>query len=218
MKKIIVAAFIAGLSFFALESNAQTGTYSDAQGTYRYETREERVWVPERRTGGIFGVGGRTIPGHYETRTNQVKVYDNDRKNGQYGDKSKGWEGKHPHGMPPGQRKKQGQNGNYDNRNRDRNNDGVIDDRDRNYDRNGDGVIDSRDRNYDRNGDGVIDSRDRNYDRNGDGVIDSRDREYDRNKDGVIDSRDRTYRNGDSDDDDNKDKNSKGAKKAKKNK
>jgi hypothetical protein len=191
MKKIIVTAFIAGLSFFALESNAQTGTYTDEQGTYRYETREERVWVPERRTGGIFGVGGRTIPGHYETRTNQVKVYDNDRRNREYGEKAKGWEGKHPHGMPPGQRKKQGQtaNGNNDTRNRDRNNDGVIDD------------------------------RDRNYDRNGDSVIDARDRDYDRNNDGVIDSRDRTYKNDDRDDDDDKkNKNSKAGKKGKKNK
>lgn len=208
MKKVILTAFIAGLSLLALESNAQTGT--DQQGSYRYETREERVWVPERRTGGIFGVGGRTIPGHYETRTREVKVYDNDR-NGQYGEKKKGWEGKHPHGMPPGQRKKQGRsnNGDYDDRDRrtDRNNDGVIDERDRRYDRNNDGVIDARDREYGRN---------RDYDRNNDGVIDERDRNYDRNNDGVIDSRDRR----DADDDDSergnkKDKNSKGGKKGK---
>lgn len=183
MKKIIVTAFIAGLSFFALDTKAQTGT--DEQGTYRYETREERVWIPEQRTGGIFGVGGRTIPGHYETRTRQVKVYDNDRQNGQYGERSKGWEGKHPHGMPPGQRKKQ-------------------------QNRDGD-----RDRRYDRNNDGVIDSRDREYDRNNDGVIDSRDRAYDRNNDGVIDSRDRTYRNDDNDEDRANKKNKKSGNKGK---
>ena len=168
MKKIILAAFIAGLSVLALESNAQTGTYTDEQGTYRYETREERVWVPEQRTGGIFGVGGRTIPGHYETQQRQVKVYTDRNGNrvntdGQYGEKNKGWEGKHPHGMPPGQRKKQGNTGNR-NGDYDRNNDGVIDQRDRVYDRNNDGVIDERDRTYDRNNDGVIDSRDRNRD------------------------------------------------------
>ncbi|MBC8053720.1 MAG: hypothetical protein H7Y13_11710 [Sphingobacteriaceae bacterium] len=181
MKKIIITAFIAGLSFFALESNAQT-TQRDAQGDYHYETRDERVWVPEQRTGGIFGVGGRTIPGHYETRSTQVKVYHDKNgnpinQNGQYGDKSKGWEGKHPHGMPPGQRKKiEGNRSNDRNRGYDRNNDGVIDDRDRNYDRNNDGVIDDRDRNYDRNNDGVIDSRDRTT-RNGDSREDDDDRE-----------------------------------------
>ncbi|MFD2164422.1 hypothetical protein ACFSJU_18600 [Paradesertivirga mongoliensis] len=177
MKKIIITAFIAGLSVFAFDSSAQTGT--DEQGTYRYETREERVWIPEQRTGGIFGVGGRTIPGHYETRTRQVKVYDNERQNGQYGEGSKGWEGKHPHGMPPGQRKKQGNRDNDRDRRYDRNNDGVIDERDRNYDRNNDGVVDARDRVYDRNNDGVIDSRDRSYKRDGD---DDDDRERKNNK------------------------------------
>ncbi|MBC7914445.1 MAG: hypothetical protein H7Y07_10015 [Pyrinomonadaceae bacterium] len=148
MKKIIITAFIAGLSFLALESNAQTGTYTDAQGTYRYETREERVWIPEHRTGGIFGVGGRTVPGHYENRSTQVKVYRD--QNGQYNTNTgKGWEGKHPHGMPPGQRKKaQGANNRSD-----RNNDGVIDERDRRYDRNNDGVIDNRDRDNDHDSD-----------------------------------------------------------------
>ena len=153
MKKVILTAFIAGLSFFALESNAQSETYRDSQGEYQYETRQERVWVPEQRTGGVFGVGGRTIPGHYETRSTQVKVYRDQNGNGVnqdglYGEKRKGWEGKHPHGMPPGQRKKaQGKNDNYDRRN-DRNNEGVINERDRDHDRNNDGVIDSRDRNY----------------------------------------------------------------------
>ncbi len=191
MKKLILTAFIAGLSVLALQSQAQTGT--DAQGEYRYETRQERVWIPERRTGGIFGVGSRTIPGHYETRDTQVKVY-RDRngnpinQNGQYGDKRKGWEGKHPHGMPPGQRKKAQGN------------------RDRDYDRNNDGVINERDRRYDRNNDGVIDERDRRYDRNNDGVIDERNRRYDRNNDGVIDERDTRY-NRDNDDDDHQNRN-----------
>lgn len=154
MKKIIVTAFIAGLSFFALESNAQTGR--DAQGEYEYQTREERVWVPEQRTGGIFGVGGRTIPGHYETRTRQVKVYRDRNGNpvnqdGQYGQGRRGWEGRHPHGMPPGQRKKaQRNNRDYDNRDGryDRNNDGVIDERDRVYDRDNDDDRDVRDGRY----------------------------------------------------------------------
>jgi hypothetical protein len=219
MKKILFTAIIAGLSFFALESNAQTGR--DEQGEYRYETREERVWVPERRTGGIFGVGGRTIPGHYEIQNRQVKVYRDRNGNPinqdeRYGDKRKGWEGKHPHGMPPGQRKKANRQ-NTDNRDRryDRNNDGVIDERDRRYDRNNDGVIDERDRRSDRNNDGVIDERDRRYDRNNDGVIDQRDRSQDRHRDDDND-RDRKYK--DNDDDDNnkghhkKNKKSKGKK------
>lgn len=211
MKNLILTAFIAGLSVFALESQAQTGT--DAQGEYRYETRQERVWVPERRTAGIFGVGARTIPGHYETRDTQVKVY-RDRngnvinRNDRYDEKRKGWEGKHPHGMPPGQRKKAGKN--YENRDRD-------------YDRNNDGVIDERDRRHDRNNDGVIDERDKRQDRNNDGVIDERDRRYDRNNDGKIDERDGGYKrdndDDDRDDDDNdrnkKNKKSKSGKKGK---
>jgi hypothetical protein len=206
MKKILFTAIFAGFSFFALESNAQTGTYRDDHGEYRYETRQEKVWVPERRTGGIFGVGGRTIPGHYEVQDRQVKVYRDQNGNRvnqdeRYGEKRKGWEGKHPHGMPPGQRKK----ANRENTDR----------RDRGYDRNNDGVIDERDRRYDRNNDGVIDERDRNYDRNNDGVIDDRDRGYDRNRDGEND-RDRRYKNDDEDNDNKghqkKNKNSKGKK------
>ena len=186
MRKLVVTAFIAGLSFFALESSAQSGTYRDDQGEYRYETREERVWVPEQRTGGIFGVGGRTIPGHYETRSTQVKVYRDQNgnpinQNGQYGEQRKGWEGKHPHGMPPGQRKKQGQNSNGNYERNDRNNDGVIDSRDRDYDRNNDGVIDSRDRDYDRNNDGVIDDRDR-VNKRRDGDMNNRDRDFENDK------------------------------------
>ncbi|HEY0055723.1 MAG TPA: hypothetical protein VGB63_10230 [Pedobacter sp.] len=209
MKKILFTAIIAGLSFFALESNAQTSR--DEQGEYRYETRQERVWVPERRTGGIFGVGGRTIPGHYEVQDRQVKVYrDRDgnpiNRDERYGEKRKGWEGKHPHGMPPGQRKK-GNRQNTDIRDRgyDRNNDGVIDERDRRYDRNNDGVIDERDRRYDRNNDGVIDERDRRYDRdrNSDGVIDERDRSRGRNRND--NDRDKKYKDRDDDRDRDRD-------------
>ena len=220
MKKVILTAFIAGLSLVALESNAQSGR--DEQGSYRYETRQERVWIPEQRTGGIFGVGGRTIPGHYETRDREVKVYTDQNgnpvnQNGDYDRQGKGWEGKHPHGMPPGQRKKQGQSNDNRNGNYDRNNDGVIDARDRVYDRNNDGVIDQRDYernrdNRDTNNDGRVDSRDRNYDRNNDGVIDDRDRNYDRDN---RDSRDRRNRDNDDDDDDDDNRDNKKDKKYK---
>jgi len=71
--------------------------YRDDRGEYRYEMRERRVWIPEYRTGGIFGVGGRRVPGHYEMRNERVKVYT--RQNNQN-------KKQHPHGMPPGQRKK----------------------------------------------------------------------------------------------------------------
>ena len=100
----------------------QPGVYQDDRGTYQWQTVERRVWIPERRTAGIFGIGSRRIPGHYEIRTDRVKVY----RNNQYGTRRKGWEGKHPHGMPPGQRKK------LENR---RDND-RWDDRDNRYDRN----------------------------------------------------------------------------------
>lgn len=105
--------------------------YSDDRGEYRYETRERRVWVPEYRTGGIFGVGGRRVPGHYEMRNERVKVYtrQNDQNRKQ-----------HPHGMPPGQRKK------YDNRYDDRNrNDGRYDERNRTDGRYEDRSRDQRD-------------------------------------------------------------------------
>lgn len=106
--------------------------YRDDRGEYRWEIRERRVWVPEYRTRGVFGIGSRTIPGHYEMRRERVKIYLNGGKN------KKG----HPHGMPPGQRKKM--NREYDDRDR------RYDDRDRRYD--------DRDRRYD-------DRRDRDYDR-----------------------------------------------------
>ncbi|MHB1176938.1 MAG: hypothetical protein ACYCZO_01250 [Daejeonella sp.] len=84
--------------------------YSDDRGEYRWEMRERRVWIPEYRTRGILGVGARTIPGHYEMRNERVKVYLNGNRNTRKG---------HPHGMPPGQRKKLGRYGDnrgYDNR------------------------------------------------------------------------------------------------------
>ena len=80
----------------------EPGVFNDGGGEYRWQVIERRVWIPEYQSRGIFGVGSRTIPGHYEMRTDRVKIYTNSR-NGDY-KKSKG---KHPHGMPPGQRKKQ---------------------------------------------------------------------------------------------------------------
>lgn len=85
----------------------EPGVYQDERGEYRWQTIESRVWIPERRTSGIFGIGGSIIPGHYEVRTtNRIKVYARNDRNDQYGN-NQGWKGgKHPHGMPPGQRKK----------------------------------------------------------------------------------------------------------------
>ena len=83
----------------------EPGIYSDQGGEYRWQVVERRVWIPEYQTRGVFGVGSRTIPGHYEMRTDRVKVYTNGSRDGNYrgGDRGKG---NHPHGMPPGQRKK----------------------------------------------------------------------------------------------------------------
>ncbi len=140
MKKILIilALFAASGTITAQAQYRQTETVwgandgsiqRDERGEYRWEMRERRVWIPEQRTRGILGVGGRTIPGHYETRRERVKVYldrDNNKKN------KKG----HPHGMPPGQRKKMGER--YDDRydGRDRRDDDRRDDdrRDRRYD------------------------------------------------------------------------------------
>lgn len=112
----------------------EPGIYQDDRGSYQWQTVERRVWIPERRTSGVFGIGSRRIPGHYEMRTQRVKVYRNSNdRNGRYATKGKGWEGKHPHGMPPGQRKK------LENRNDDRRyDDRRYDDRryDDRYDRN----------------------------------------------------------------------------------
>ena len=90
----------------------EPGVYQDERGEYRWQTIERRVWIPEYRTPGIFGIGSRIIPGHYEVRsTNRVKVY----TNSEYEDRQQGRDGKkHPHGMPPGQRKKMQKNRNDD--------------------------------------------------------------------------------------------------------
>lgn len=82
----------------------EPGIYNDDRGEYRWQVIERRVWIPEHQTRGVFGVGVRTIPGHYEMRTDRVRIYTNDSRNG-YDDNGKR-KGKHPHGMPPGQRKK----------------------------------------------------------------------------------------------------------------
>ena len=97
---------------------ADNGVYRDDRGEYRWEMRERRVWSPEYRTAGIFGIGSRRVPGHYEMRMERVKAYYGNNKN------KKG----HPHGMPPGQRKKMDKR--YDDRYDDRN-----DRRDRDDDR-----------------------------------------------------------------------------------
>ena len=146
MKKIlIIVVLFAALGTTTTQAqNRQTPTvwgandgtvYSDDRGEYQWEMRERRVWVPEQRTRGILGVGSRTIPGHYEMRTERVRVY-NDSNNNKKG---------HPHGMPPGQRKKM-----------DKRDDDRYDSRDRRYD-------DSRDRDDDRR-DRDDDRRDKRYD------------------------------------------------------
>lgn len=97
--------------------------YRDDRGEYRYEMRERRVWIPEYQTAGIFGIGSRRIPGHYEMRNERVRVYIG--QNNQY-------KKQHPHGMPPGQRKKY--NNNYDPRyERDRRDEDYGDRRDGDY-------------------------------------------------------------------------------------
>ncbi len=107
MKKIlIVVALFAATGTMSVQAqnrhtqsvyvNNDGSVYRDNRGDYRWEVRERRVWIPEYRTSGIFGIGSRRVPGHYEMRAERVKVYlgSNKYKKG------------HPHGMPPGQRKK----------------------------------------------------------------------------------------------------------------
>lgn len=133
MKKILIilALFAASGTMSAQAQYRQTETvwgandgsvYRDDRGEYRWEMRERRVWIPEYRTRGILGVGARTIPGHYEMRNERVKVYLNGGSKNKKG---------HPHGMPPGQRKKMDKR--YDDRyeSRDRRDD---DRNDRRYD------------------------------------------------------------------------------------
>lgn len=112
--------------------------YRDDRGEYHWQVVVREVWIPEQRVGGIFG--SRRIPGHYEQRQQRVKIYhysnrynNNDRYSGKR---------QHPHGMPPGQRKKQ--QGRY-NDSRGRENDRRWDN-DRNDRRNDDGRWDDDDR------------------------------------------------------------------------
>ena len=111
----------------------ERNVYYDSRGEYHWQVIEREVWISERRVGTVFGT--RVIPGHYEVRTQRVKIYHNNRyrdnderyydRNHQYNKGKK----PHPHGMPPGQRKKQ--NDRYDDY-RDR----EYDNRDREYERN----------------------------------------------------------------------------------
>ena len=120
---LLLALFAALMANSAIAQNRnevinrtyEPGSYSDERGEYRWQVIERRVWIPTYQSRGILGIGGRTIPGHYEMRTDRVKIYTNDSRNGQYDDNNKKSGKKHPHGMPPGQRKKQ----NKDNRNDD---------------------------------------------------------------------------------------------------
>ena len=101
----------------------ERGVYQDSRGEYHWQVIEREVWIPERRVGTVLGT--RVIPGHYEVRQQRIKVYHNTGRynNERYYDRGKQYQkGKngHPHGMPPGQRKKQ---------------DGRYNDRDRDYDR-----------------------------------------------------------------------------------
>ncbi len=98
--------------------------YTDNGGEYHWQTVEKRVWIPEYQTQGVLGVGRRTVPAHYEMRTERVKVYNNGRQyneNGQYGQNGQqlpgqqGWGTHNPNGMPPGQRKKLERQGNVNN-------------------------------------------------------------------------------------------------------
>ena len=97
--------------------------YQDSRGEYHWQVIEREVWIPTRRVGTIFGT--RTIPGHYEVRQQRVKVYHRNSRNynpyNQRGNQyNKGKKG-HPHGMPPGQRKKYDDRyGDYKNRDNDR--------------------------------------------------------------------------------------------------
>ena len=118
----MLALFVALIANAAIAQNRdeivnrtyEPGVFNDDQGgEYRWQVVERRVWIPEYQTRGIFGIGSRTIPGHYEMRSERIKVYTNSSRDGHY--KGKGWKGKHPHGMPPGQRKKMQKNGNYNN-------------------------------------------------------------------------------------------------------
>lgn len=90
-----------------VRSYDERAIYSDGRGPYHWQIIEREVWVPARRVGGLFG--SRVIPGHYEIRRQRVKVYHSNR----YYNRGRN---SHPHGMPPGQRKKQNDRYNKDDR------------------------------------------------------------------------------------------------------
>lgn len=91
----------------------ERSVYRDNNGSYHWQVVERRVWIPTHRVGGIFG---RTIPGHYEIRRDRIKVYHN-----RYDNRYDSRRSKHPHGMPPGQRKKYEKNNRDDDHWEDRN-------------------------------------------------------------------------------------------------
>lgn len=99
--------------------------YRDERGEYHWQVIEREVWIPARRVGTILG--SRVIPGHYERRQQRVKVY---HRQSRYDyDRYNRGRNRHPHGMPPGQRKKYDDR--YDNDRRDnRRDDGRWNDRD----------------------------------------------------------------------------------------
>lgn len=76
----------------------ERAVYRDSRGLYHWQIIEREIWVPARRVAGLFGP--RIIRGHYEIRRQRVKVYHSNR----YYEQRRS---SHPHGMPPGQRKKQ---------------------------------------------------------------------------------------------------------------
>jgi hypothetical protein len=88
-KTSIIVLFVALGAMSSLSVNAQTNAlplfngkqydenkiYQDENGTFRVQTQEKQVWVPEQETSGILGK--HTVAGHYETVREQVKVYIN---------------------------------------------------------------------------------------------------------------------------------------------
>lgn len=130
MKKILLTmALFAAIGAVSAQSNRNDNcqrydereVFQDHNGSYHWQVSEQRVWIPTQRVGG--SIFGRTIPGHYETRTDRQKIYHYD--NNRYG------RSKHPHGMPPGQRKKYAMNQRWDDSRRDN-------DRDRRWSRDND--------------------------------------------------------------------------------
>lgn len=119
MKKLItLTAIFVALGATAVEAQTwrtdkpryeDNRVYRDNRGEYYWKVIERRVWIPEQRKKSIFGT--KVIPGHYEVRHDRVKVYRRDRYK------------KHPHGMPPGQRKKWDRDRNDQRRDHDRDRD-----------------------------------------------------------------------------------------------